>query len=789
MTNSLQKLEIRFYGFKPSTIVKCRVREKDIVLKDSIFITYRTHDASNLINLKSPITGIVDKLYFKADDKIEPNEIIAVILPGCPHPTLLKDTCAICGSAVDIDISKSEQNYVPLVHKIPELTVNKEQAIILSKADETRLLKEKRLVLIVDLDHTLIHTTNDEISSNLKDVYHYQLPNSPPVWYHTKCRPRTKEFLKNMSTYYELHICTFGARSYAHTIANIIDNDGRLFSHRILSRDEFLDPSSKTANLKALFPNDDSLVCIIDDREDVWNYAKNLIHVKPYKFFESTDDINLPQGYKQLEAKCSAKVSTSMNDSDDGLKDIVIPHYTDSHEPDNPDIIMLEAPQKSPLIGTTKCKNHENDKEVPIIKESIVEPAISITNQDIAQDSDLYINLTNVVSKRKEDIKKLHCGSTETDDLNAGVPVMDMTMEEWEDSDDYLYYLEDILIRIHKRFFSKYNGIQKMSPSTYIDVDEKLPSLKYIIPDIRKEILSGVSIVFSGVFPKHIPLAHSKERKMAISLGATVTSEIAPNVTTHLIAAIKGTNKVHKAKKLGNISIVNQEWLTSCYERWERSSEKLFSLREDVLLPDKTQEARSSTDFDHTGDKTVTLFPWKLIPIDLEKRPPRTGSYNTRALKSRGNLAIYPVTDAKIKSPNNSLATESVYFYDKITGKKVKRSRAPEFSQGGWRNNHRNSFGTNFDGHFPPQREKSSQQQNTAAFDESILFGSLSAELIQNMEDEIKDALSEDDDEEVVSYDQGDNIQLNTLVNKREVDTPGEDTFLRKEELKRLKRI
>lgn len=53
-----------------------------------------------------------------------------------------------------------------------------------------------------------------------------------------------------MSRLYELHICTFGARNYAHTVAALLDKDGMLFSHRILSRDECFDPASKTANLK-----------------------------------------------------------------------------------------------------------------------------------------------------------------------------------------------------------------------------------------------------------------------------------------------------------------------------------------------------------------------------------------------------------------------------------------------------------------------------------------------------------------------------------------------------------
>ncbi len=45
---------------------------------------------------------------------------------------------------------------------------------------------------------------------------------------------------------------------------------------------------------RSLFPCGDSLVAIIDDREDVWGRSPNLIHVKPYLFFSGTTDINAP---------------------------------------------------------------------------------------------------------------------------------------------------------------------------------------------------------------------------------------------------------------------------------------------------------------------------------------------------------------------------------------------------------------------------------------------------------------------------------------------------------------
>ena len=45
-----------------------------------------------------------------------------------------------------------------------------QEAENLGKIDEQRLLKNRRLVLLVDLDQTLIHTTNENIPAKMKDV-------------------------------------------------------------------------------------------------------------------------------------------------------------------------------------------------------------------------------------------------------------------------------------------------------------------------------------------------------------------------------------------------------------------------------------------------------------------------------------------------------------------------------------------------------------------------------------------------------------------------------------------
>ena len=55
-----------------------------------------------------------------------------------------------------------------MIHSIPELKVSNTEAVDLGKKDQDRLRKSRKLVLLVDLDQTLIHTTNDNIPPNIK---------------------------------------------------------------------------------------------------------------------------------------------------------------------------------------------------------------------------------------------------------------------------------------------------------------------------------------------------------------------------------------------------------------------------------------------------------------------------------------------------------------------------------------------------------------------------------------------------------------------------------------------
>ena len=83
----------------------------------------------------------------------------------------------------------------------------------------------------------------------LQNFYIYNLNKNEPTLY-TKIRPHCREFLEAISKIFELQIVTFGSRQYAHKIAEFIDPQKKYFAHRILSRDECINPMRKSGNLR-----------------------------------------------------------------------------------------------------------------------------------------------------------------------------------------------------------------------------------------------------------------------------------------------------------------------------------------------------------------------------------------------------------------------------------------------------------------------------------------------------------------------------------------------------------
>uniref|UniRef100_A0A1B0AAP6 RNA polymerase II subunit A C-terminal domain phosphatase n=1 Tax=Glossina pallidipes TaxID=7398 RepID=A0A1B0AAP6_GLOPL len=559
-------------------INRWRVREGFPVSASQVILLYEVlpaegdveHASHKIIHkFKTQRVGVVKKRLFN-DGAIIKGGTPILELSECVHTTVIKDMCADCGADLrQNENGNTSEASVPMVHSIPDLKVTQKLAQKLGHDDTRRLLQDRKLVLLVDLDQTIIHTTNDNVPNNIKSIYHFQLYGPQSPWYHTRLRPGTLDFLNSVSKHYELHICTFGARNYAHMIAKILDPNGKYFSHRILSRDECFNPTSKTDNLKlrqqkknnffnppyrALFPNGDSMVCIIDDREDVWNMASNLIQVKPYHFFQHTGDINAPPELSKHELDDLDTLQAANKEKcEQSLKN----EKTDEN-------IEESADPTSCSESVSEVVESTNDEEKSLETKNNVEGAEGKEFEENAiptEEKDL------IIDQKKEETEKVNEKSAETEEITAKIKLpADPAKEiEIEDPDDYLLYLEIILRAIHVRFYSIYNETKE------------IPDLKIIVPKIRSEVLRGCNLVFSGLVPTNMKLQQSRAYFIAKSLGANVSQNIGED-TTHLVAVTSGTFKVNAAKKNSQIKIVNASWLWCCAERWEHVDEPLFPL-------------------------------------------------------------------------------------------------------------------------------------------------------------------------------------------------------------------
>lgn len=440
------------------------------------------------------------------------------------------------------------------------------------------------------------------------------------------------------------------------------------------------------------------MVCIIDDREDVWNFSPNLVHVKPYRFFQGTADINAPVGLAKTEnddqpithrvRKVSRSNSTSDTESPDPIKS------KQDSETQNSNNSNTEKDMGSESSDSQKPESQVDEKETPQAEDtqnnnSNKQGQCDNTNtMDILDDKDKTEEGGGNSVKQKNDTfeeqPKIQCDNpTEksekseykslsedlgkslekegevTDNKNGNNSAKDSSQDdhsedvksdsaysksgegtenkltkdesegenkettetteveiEWDDEDDYLLYLEEILTRIHKAFYDLYDQMKSKSEIT----EGTKPDLKNIIPYVKRKVLKGTNIVFSGVIPTNMVAEKSRAYIVAKALGANIQTTFIPktegqDATTHMVAARLGTAKVRLAQKAKNVHIVNADWLWCCAERWEKANEKLFPLTKDtspsrdspVIVQRPKAEKRKSDDDDSNDGKRIKV--------------------------------------------------------------------------------------------------------------------------------------------------------------------------------------
>ena len=217
---------IKFSKSGSHILLGWRVREGDQVNMGTVLFEYQPASKNKISKFTSSSVGLLHRILVWEGESLTTSSILCEIEKNCDHPEVVCGMCTHCGENLQNDVTNSASGQaasVPIVLGIPQILVSKKQAEDLAKEDKHRLLRQKKLALIVDLDQTLVHTSTDiNIRAGLPDVYGFRLKNYPHC-YHARLRPHVHEFLDKISSLYELYIFTMGTHCYAHTLSKILD--------------------------------------------------------------------------------------------------------------------------------------------------------------------------------------------------------------------------------------------------------------------------------------------------------------------------------------------------------------------------------------------------------------------------------------------------------------------------------------------------------------------------------------------------------------------------------------
>ncbi|ETO29845.1 hypothetical protein RFI_07274 [Reticulomyxa filosa] len=127
----------------------------------------------------------------------------------------------------------------------------------MTKADHAKHIEDvlhshKKLVLFLDVDHTLLHSTREIQAQRYqthsvfgRDIHPIDFPNPYDATYFIKFRPYFYQFIDVVSEMFFVALYTMGSRPYAEEVARVIDTwaGKTVIGNRIVCREDHDDPT------------------------------------------------------------------------------------------------------------------------------------------------------------------------------------------------------------------------------------------------------------------------------------------------------------------------------------------------------------------------------------------------------------------------------------------------------------------------------------------------------------------------------------------------------------------
>jgi len=440
----------------------------------------------------------------------------------------------------------------------------------IEEAERQRRLGARRLVLVLDIDHTLLQTGTkqqvDALGLARPDQHVSALDGFAGPQLFIRIRPQLPEFLRQAHELCETYLYTHGTRLYAHAVVEKLDPGGFFFGDppRLFHREN---TPHGLKNLSEIFPADKSLVLIVDDRDEVWPWdvrRSHVIKVSPYLFFGN-----------------DARTGNSL----EGFVDAWQPRGGLSPAcrsgPHGREVVGSPATKRQRV--TVGCGGQVNSTGIGDTT------ATTFMNGTTCLDA--------VASGGRAESARGNGG----DNLNITGDI--------EDLDTQLPFLLRILRRIHRATLgpldcsnrhgscvgnmgggdtgnitsgSRQIGTESASVVVAdVNVGATAPHIAMVVPALRGRTLQDCVVCVTGITVQGKSIQREPIAWWCIQLGASIEDNLSSK-TTHLVAVRRDTEKYSQALQRraegANIHLVHPGWILRAIATWQRPAEDMFAV-------------------------------------------------------------------------------------------------------------------------------------------------------------------------------------------------------------------
>eukprot|EP00536_Pseudo-nitzschia_multiseries_P007727 jgi/Psemu1/287326/fgenesh1_pg.184_\ len=572
-----------------------------------------SNESSSSSATKSKSMSLKDLLAAKSNRKpdeetISQRKLVVGIIEDCLHPTFVDGMCVVCGARGGL---KSEDKNLQTASnknnskKTSQVTVSGGVTMIVSQResenmallDSKRLFGQKRLSLVLDLDHTLVHATSDvrarKYLSSDRGVAHYgdvrtiSLPmfegadaatknGMDPRHVHlrsqhyVKLRPYVKEFLEGVQNTYEVSVYTAGTRQYAEEIAMVLcrklagsamDSDEleRLRYNVKRAEDEF------ARNLKAENKRTIDQIPAASENMDTEMAGEESNKEPPKKkkkvSFQASEAVEDKAGAEDYECITKEKL------------DCMRSELRSAEELELKAKDLRQRVFGSRIVSRTDVGDLGRD--VKSLKR--IFPCGGTMTAVVDDREDVWANAKdNSVSTIKGEppdnlllVRPYHWQPfVGFADINNAAGA-DLSGSAPTSSDEQLLWTKNVLENLHRRYYQQSSEVNRKT-------------VPQILKEMRKEVLMGSNMVLSGLVPLHKQIigagtARPHFVRYAQNLGAK-TQDAVDRSVTHVVAAKDGTDKALAARKIPGCRLVRSAWLMECFWSMTRRNATPFLL-------------------------------------------------------------------------------------------------------------------------------------------------------------------------------------------------------------------